>query len=96
MFVIGVGVFTAASFARYVTTRPGDAVLVPAGVQHCFRALELSTLVVMGGPADAVDMVVELAEAGADLERFGEILARYDSDLLESSPHWSVAAKARG
>jgi len=76
---------------RYVTAHAGAGVLLPAGVPHCFKALEESTLVAIVSPADAVDMVVELAGADGDPSRFAEILTRYDTELLEQRPHWAPA-----
>jgi quercetin dioxygenase-like cupin family protein len=48
--------------AEELTARAGDAVLVPHGVPHCFRALEAETeLLLLAAPAEAIDMIVELS-----------------------------------
>jgi mannose-6-phosphate isomerase-like protein (cupin superfamily) len=71
---------------------PGSAVLVPAGVPHCFRN-DGSTDVrwfVVAAPAAAVTAIEEAAAvAPGDLEHLVEIFDRHDSELLEHRPHWS-------
>jgi mannose-6-phosphate isomerase-like protein (cupin superfamily) len=77
---------------RYERVGAGAAVLIPAGVPHCFRHVgEVpATLVVMTAGPEGIDMIAELSEHGqGSPERFAEILARYDSELLEHRPHWS-------
>jgi mannose-6-phosphate isomerase-like protein (cupin superfamily) len=77
---------------RSVLAAKGDAILVPAGVLHCFRNVADcdAQIIVIAAPAKAIDMVLELAEAGRDqLDRMAEILERHDSALLERHPHWA-------
>ena len=51
-----------------------------------------ATVVVMTGDPRGVDMIVELAAAGqGDPARFATILAKYDSELLETRPHWTAS-----
>src|SRR5207302_29776 len=79
---------------RYETGEAGAGVLIPAGVPHCFRAVGdvAATVVVMTGDPRGVDMIVELAAAGqGDPARFATILAKYDSELLETRPHWTAS-----
>jgi oxalate decarboxylase/phosphoglucose isomerase-like protein (cupin superfamily) len=72
----------------------GSAILIPAGVAHCFRNVgpgEVSWLVV-GAPAAAVTLIEEVAEVRAgELDRMAEIFARHNSELLERHPHWEAA-----
>ena len=55
---------------RDVTAGPGDAVLVPQGTPHCFRALgeQGAVLMLLAAPAEGIDMIVELSKAGLGSE----------------------------
>jgi mannose-6-phosphate isomerase-like protein (cupin superfamily) len=75
-----------------VQASSGSAILIPAGVPHCFRNVADvdARIIVMAAPARAIDMVLELGEAGRDqVDRMAEILERHDSALLERRPHWA-------
>ena len=80
----------------YATAAPGDAVLVPPGVPHCFRALgEGAVLMLMVAPANGIDMIEELSRGNLmDPAWTTAVLARYDTELLETRPHWAQAAPA--
>jgi mannose-6-phosphate isomerase-like protein (cupin superfamily) len=70
----------------------GSAVLVPAGVPHCFRNSGPGNVdwIVVTAPADAVALIEEVAASTpGDLDRMAELFERYDSELLETHPHWS-------
>jgi quercetin dioxygenase-like cupin family protein len=76
----------------YETARPGDAVLVPAGVPHCFRAVgeSESSLLLIVSPADGIDVIEELANGNLlDTGWMAGVLARFDTELLETHPHWA-------
>jgi mannose-6-phosphate isomerase-like protein (cupin superfamily) len=75
-----------------VHATPGSAILVPAGVPHCFRAIGSTDVrwLVVAAPAAAVTAIEEAAAvAPGDLDRLVEIFDRHDSELLEHHPHWS-------
>ena len=77
-----------------VRAGPGNAILVPAGVPHCFRNLGPGdvSLVVVGGPATTVTLIEEIGEiAGGGLDRLEELFERHESELLETHPHWQAA-----
>jgi hypothetical protein len=81
---------------REVRASAGGAVLVPRGVAHCFRNVGRGDArwVVVTAPAVAITMIEELATVGpGELDRFAEILERYDSELLERHPHWDPRAE---
>jgi mannose-6-phosphate isomerase-like protein (cupin superfamily) len=70
---------------------PGSAVLVPAGVAHCFRNVGSgdATWLVVAAPAAAVTAIEEAASvAPGDLDGLVEIFARHDSELIERHPYW--------
>jgi quercetin dioxygenase-like cupin family protein len=76
----------------YETAGPGDAVLVPAGVPHCFRAIgdRDASLLLIVSPADGIDVIEELANGNLlDTGWMAGVLARYDTELLEAHPHWA-------
>jgi mannose-6-phosphate isomerase-like protein (cupin superfamily) len=70
----------------------GSAVLVPAGVPHCFRNTGPGNVdwIVVTAPADAVALIEEVgAIAPGDLDRVAQLFERHDSELLERHPHWA-------
>jgi mannose-6-phosphate isomerase-like protein (cupin superfamily) len=74
-----------------IHARPGSAMLVPAGVPHCFRAIGSTDVrwLVVAAPAVAVTAIEEAAAvAPGDLDGLIEIFDRHDSELLEHRPHW--------
>ena len=74
-----------------IRARPGSAVLVPAGVPHCFRNAGSDDVeqIVVGSPARAVTVVEEVGQvAPGDIDRLAAILERHDTELLERHPHW--------
>jgi mannose-6-phosphate isomerase-like protein (cupin superfamily) len=75
----------------YETAAAGAAVLIPAGVPHCFRSVGPSRalVVVISSPASAVDMVEELARGEFVPDRIAAVLEACDSELLERRPHWA-------
>ena len=74
---------------------PGSAILIPAGVPHCFRNAgsdDVRWLVVTAPPA-AVTLIEQVATVvPGDLDRLAELFDRYDSELLERHPHWDGPA----
>jgi uncharacterized cupin superfamily protein len=83
----------------YLTATAGDAVLIRAGVPHCFRSIgpgEATVLIVFSRPEGA-DMIDELAAGNLMDPAFtSAVLARYDSQLLEPHPHrWPDRAGRR-
>jgi len=77
----------------YQTAAAGDKVLIPAGVPHCFRVVSEgeASLVLMVSPADGIDAIVELASGNLfDRPWMTAVLAKYDTQLLESGPHWQA------
>jgi mannose-6-phosphate isomerase-like protein (cupin superfamily) len=69
---------------------PGSAILIPAGVPHCFRNVGSGDVrwLVVTAPAEAVTLIEEAgAVAPGDLDRLAELFDRYDSELLERHPH---------
>jgi Mannose-6-phosphate isomerase len=74
-----------------IRARPGSAVLVPAGVPHCFRnaGTEDVELIVVASPARAVTAIEEVGQvAPGDIDRLAAQLERHDTELLERHPHW--------
>jgi Cupin domain len=70
---------------------PGGAILVPAGVPHCFRNIGSGDVrwLVVAAPAVAVTFIEEVgAVAPGDFDRLVELFDRHDSELLERRPHW--------
>jgi mannose-6-phosphate isomerase-like protein (cupin superfamily) len=71
---------------------PGSAILIPAGVPHCFRnvgSCDVRWLVVTA-PPDAVTLIEQVgAVAPGDLDQLVALFARYDSEILERQPHWT-------
>jgi mannose-6-phosphate isomerase-like protein (cupin superfamily) len=79
-----------------VRAGPGSAVLVPAGVAHCFRNVGAGdvTWLVVGAPAAAVTAVEEVATLGrGDLDGLIDLFGRHDSELIETRPHWPASPK---
>jgi mannose-6-phosphate isomerase-like protein (cupin superfamily) len=69
----------------------GSAVLIPAGVPHCFRNTGAGNVdwIVVTAPALAVTLIEEVgAIAPGDLDLLAELFERHDSELLERHPHW--------
>jgi mannose-6-phosphate isomerase-like protein (cupin superfamily) len=80
--------------ADEVHAGPGSAILVPAGVPHCFRNIGSGDVrwLVVTAPAAAVTAIEEIsALPPGDLDRVAELFDRHDSELLERHPHWDVA-----
>jgi mannose-6-phosphate isomerase-like protein (cupin superfamily) len=72
--------------------RAGSAVLVPAGVPHCFRnsGSNDARWLVVAAPGIAVTSIEEAAAvAPGDLDALAEIFDRHDSELLERRPQWA-------
>jgi mannose-6-phosphate isomerase-like protein (cupin superfamily) len=70
---------------------PGSAILVPAGVAHCFRNVGAGDVkwLVIAAPAAAVTAVEEVAALDrGDLDGLIDLFARHDSELIETHPHW--------
>ena len=69
---------------------PGSAILIPAGVPHCFRNVGAGDVrwLVVAAPPDAVTLIEKAGEVVPDLDRLAELFERYDSELLERRPHW--------
>ena len=64
--------------------------LVPAGFPHCFRAVgeSESSLLLIVSPADGIDVIEELANGNLlDTGWMAGVLARFDTELLETHPH---------
>jgi mannose-6-phosphate isomerase-like protein (cupin superfamily) len=77
---------------------PGSAILIPAGVPHCFRNVGTGDVrwLVVTAPPDAVTLIEEAGTVlPGDLDRLAEIFDRYDSELLERHPHWDRPARQR-
>jgi mannose-6-phosphate isomerase-like protein (cupin superfamily) len=75
---------------------PGSAILVPAGVPHCFRNIgaQDARWLVVAAPAIAVTSIEEAAAiAPGDLDGLVEIFDRHDSELLERHPHWAPLSR---
>jgi mannose-6-phosphate isomerase-like protein (cupin superfamily) len=73
----------------YEVAEAGDSVLIPAGVPHCFRALEPAELVLITSGPEGPDAIAELAGGNLmDLDWTASVLERYDTELLERHPHW--------
>lgn len=73
----------------------GSAVLIPAGVPHCFRNVGSGDVeqIVVTGAACLVAAVEQLAQlAPGDLDAVAELHERCDSELLERRPHWDPPA----
>jgi mannose-6-phosphate isomerase-like protein (cupin superfamily) len=73
----------------------GSAILVPAGVPHCFRNSGGDDVawMVVGAPAAAVTLIEEAGAVGpGQLDLMEEIMGRHDSELLERHPHWDAVA----
>ncbi len=68
---------------RRVTATPGTWVFVPAGVIHAFRNVSAGNArhLVVTSPAIALQMVDDLGRVPP--EQMGEVLAKYDSELVE-------------
>ena len=68
---------------RLVTAAAGACVFVPAGVAHAFRNIGAGDArhLVIHAPMRALEMIEELGRARP--EQFAEVLARYDSELVE-------------
>lgn len=80
---------------RYVTVQAGDAVLIPAGVAHCFRSLGSSgaSLILVVSPAEGIDLIEELSTGNLlDTAWTAGLLVRHDTELLETRPHWGPPA----
>ena len=74
----------------YELADAGDSVLIPAGVPHCFRALEPAAVVLITAGPEGPDAIAELAGGNLmDMEWVASVLERYDTELLERRPHWS-------
>jgi mannose-6-phosphate isomerase-like protein (cupin superfamily) len=73
----------------------GSAILIPAGVPHCFRNAgsdDVRWLVITAPPA-AVTLIEQVSKVvPGDLDRLAELFDRYDSELLERHPHWDAPA----
>jgi mannose-6-phosphate isomerase-like protein (cupin superfamily) len=77
--------------AHEIRATAGSAVLVPAGVPHCFRNVGPGNVewIVVAAPARAVTAIEEVGQvAPGDLDGLAEIFERHDSELLERHPHW--------
>ncbi len=66
----------------------GSAVFVPPGVFHSFQNVSSgeARIAVVLSPAEALDMIVEIARVGPDPEKMAEVLGRYDSFLVGAKP----------
>jgi mannose-6-phosphate isomerase-like protein (cupin superfamily) len=75
-----------------VRAGPGSAIVVPAGVPHCFRNIGAGDVrwLVVTAPAAAVTAIEEVAALPpGDLDGVAALFDRHDSVLLERRPHWS-------
>jgi mannose-6-phosphate isomerase-like protein (cupin superfamily) len=73
----------------YEVAEAGDSVLIPAGVPHCFRALEPAELVLITSGPEGPDAIADLAGGNLmDMDWTASVLERYDTELLERHPHW--------
>ena len=68
---------------RPVTASPGTTVFVPAGVVHAFKNVGNADArhLVIYAPVEVLQMIEDLGQARPD--QIAEILARYDSELVE-------------
>lgn len=85
--------------AQEIRARAGSAVLIPAGVPHCFRNVGTDDVeqIVVSSDARLVAAVEALAQvAPGDIDAVAELHERYDSELLERHPHWGLPAAAPG
>lgn len=70
----------------------GSAILVAPGIPHCFRNVGSGDAdwIVITTPAAAVGLIEEVGAVPAgDFKALTELFERYDSELLESRPHWT-------
>jgi mannose-6-phosphate isomerase-like protein (cupin superfamily) len=75
--------------AEYEVAEAGDSVLIPAGVPHCFRALEPAEVVLITSGPEGPDAIAELAGGNLmDMDWTASVLERYDTELVERRPHW--------
>jgi mannose-6-phosphate isomerase-like protein (cupin superfamily) len=84
---------------REIHTGAGSAVLVPAGVPHCFVNTGTGNVdsIVVTAPAVAVTLVEEVGAVPAgDLDRLAELFERHDSQLLERRPTGRAEADHTG
>jgi len=74
-----------------IRARAGSAVLIPAGVPHCFRNVGNNEAEQIGiaSSASIVTAVEQLAQvAPGDIDAVAQLLEHCDSELLERHPHW--------
>ena len=81
--------------AQEIRAHAGSAVLIPAGVPHCFRNVGSDDVeqIVIASSARLVAAIEQLAHvAPGDIDAIAELHERCDSELLERHPHWGPSA----
>jgi uncharacterized protein YjlB len=69
----------------YEVAEAGDSVLIPAGVPHCFRALEPAELVLITSGPEGPDAIAELSIGNLmDMDWTASVLERYVAGALSA------------